>query len=340
LAQYSGNLVFNNYRAVPNRVRNHYFGGGDDGLQLSNCKGFVTIKNCEFGGLMDDPINIHGTSVQIQEIMSETELKCKFMHHQSVGLPWGRKNDLVSFIENDKMNTLGTATIDEFISEDPVEFIVRFKDAVPANLEPGDALENLTWVPDVHIHHSHFKNGRARGLLVSTPGEVIIENNIFESSGSAILISGDANFWFESGAVKNVQIKNNTFTDLCNTSSYQFCEGVISIYPIIPDMEENTPPFHKNITIEGNRFEVFDYPVLFARSVNGLHFKNNTLVRSYRFEPYHSRQYTFSFEGCTNIEIKQNSFDENLLGKNILLKWTNKNELLLDTDIPLEISSF
>lgn len=34
---------------------------------------------------------------------------------------------------------------------------------------------------------------RARGILVSTPGKVLIERNYFESSGSAILIAGDAN---------------------------------------------------------------------------------------------------------------------------------------------------
>ena len=57
----------------------------------------------------------------------------------------------------------------------------------------GDALENLTWSPDVEIKNTFFGSCRARGLLVTTPGKVVIENNIFESSGSAILIAGDAN---------------------------------------------------------------------------------------------------------------------------------------------------
>jgi hypothetical protein len=35
------------------------------------------------------------------------------------------------------------------------------------------------------------------GLLVSIPGKVIINQNEFESSGSAILIAGDANGWYE-----------------------------------------------------------------------------------------------------------------------------------------------
>ena len=77
LAQYSEDLTFDGYRAIPNPVKNRYFGGGDDGLQVSNCKGKITVKNCEFAGLMDDPINVHGTSVQVIQKVSDKQLKCK-----------------------------------------------------------------------------------------------------------------------------------------------------------------------------------------------------------------------------------------------------------------------
>ena len=105
---------------------------------------------------------------------------------------------------------------------------------MPDNITVGDALENLTWAPDVSIRNNFFGSCRARGVLVTTPGKVVIENNIFESSGSAILISGDANGWYESGAVKDVMIRNNTFNEACLTSMFQFCEAIISIYPEIP----------------------------------------------------------------------------------------------------------
>ena len=88
LAQFSEDLTFDGYKAIPNKAKNRYFGGGDDGLQISNCKGQIMVSNCEFAGLMDDPINVHGTSVQVIEKMSDTQLKCKFMHDQSVGLNW------------------------------------------------------------------------------------------------------------------------------------------------------------------------------------------------------------------------------------------------------------
>lgn len=327
LAQFSENLTFDAYRAIPNLQRNHYFGGGDDGIQVSNCKGQVTIKNCEFAGLMDDPVNIHGTSVQVQEIISPHKIKCKFMHHQSVGMNWGHPGDKISFIENKRMNSIGTGEVKEFQAIDKQHFILTLTSPLPMLFEVGDAVENLSFSPDVWVKNSHFGSCRARGLLVSTPGKVLIENNVFESSGSAILIAGDANGWFESGAVKDVLIQNNTFNDLCNTSSYQFCEAIISIFPIIPQLDENTPAFHRNIRIVGNQFHPFDYPVLFARSVDGLLFSENTLTRSYNFDAYHPRHYTFSFEFCKNVHVKQNLFSEDILGKNILLRKTPENQL-------------
>ncbi|HPE76814.1 MAG TPA: right-handed parallel beta-helix repeat-containing protein [Draconibacterium sp.] len=330
LAQFSEDLTFDRYRAIPNPNKNRYFGGGDDGLQVSNCKGKITVTNCEFAGLMDDPINVHGTSVQVIEKLSDKQLKCKFMHHQSVGLNWGHPGDKISFIENSVMKSMGLGTVATFRLIDKENFILIFKETIPKDLEIGDALENLTWSPDLYVSNSLFKSCRARGLLVSTPGKVVIENNTFESSGSAILIAGDANNWFESGAVTDVLIKNNVFTDLCNTSSYQFCEGIISIYPEIPVLNDNTPPFHKNIRIEKNEFHPFDYPVLFARSVDGISFTGNSITRSNRFEPYHNRKYTFSFEACKAIDISGNTFSEDVLGKNIQLKWTPENQMKCD----------
>ncbi len=337
LAQFSENLTFDRYRAIPNKKKKRYFGGGDDGLQVSNCKGLVTVKNCEFAGLMDDPINVHGTSVRIEKIISDKQLKCKFVHHQSEGMNWGHPGDKISFIENKSMQPMATGELASFKSIDNQFFILTFKNAVPPQLKEKNALENLTWSPDFTVTGTHFKSCRARGLLISTPGKVIVENNIFESSGSAILIAGDANGWYESGAVTDVLIKNNVFTELCNTSPYQFCEGIISIYPIIPEFNKDTPPFHKNIRIENNEFHPFDYPVLYAKSVDGISFENNTVTRSHRFEPYHHRKFTFTFEASKNISIAGNTFSDDLLGRNIQLKWTDKSELNCSADQDLKV---
>ena len=334
LSQYSENLTFRNVNCVPNLLKNRILSGHDDGFHYSNCKGLITIDNCRFLALMDDPVNVHGTSVRIMEKKDDHTLVCKFIHNQSIGFIWTRSGDKIGFIENEAMNTFGTGNAKSFTVISPDIFELTFSEPFPVSLEVGDALENLSWTPDVIIKNSFFGSNRARGILMSTPGKVIIENNVFESSGSAILIPGDANGWYESGAVKDVLICNNTFNDPCMTSMYQFCEGIISIYPEIP-APDIKKPFHRNIRIENNEFHPFDYPVLYAKSVDGLSFTGNRLIRSTRFKPFHLSKSTFTLEDCLNVTIAGNKMEGDILGKNIRLINTPLKQVKLDKNAGL-----
>ena len=328
LSQYAENLTFRNVRCIPNAQKGRILAGHDDGFHYSNCKGDVVVENCVFHALMDDPINVHGTSVRVMERVDDFTLRCKFMHHQTVGLHWARPGETVGFIENNSMLTVATGIVNEFRKIDDEVFDISFRQAVPTRVITGNALENLTWTCNVHIKDSHFKSCRARGILISIPGKVIVENNIFESSGAAILIAGDANYWYETGAVKDVLITKNIFRAPCMTSMYQFCEGIISIFPEIPKPDPKTP-FHQNIRIVDNEFHTFDYPVLYALSVEGLTFSGNKLIRSRQFEPFHKRIAGLTFENCKKITVADNTVEGEVLGKEIMLVGTSKNEVKL-----------
>ncbi len=334
LSQYSRNLDYANVNFIPNQKKNRYLSAHDDGFQISNCAGQVNIIDCEFAGLMDDPINVHGTSVRIIEKPDDYKLKCLFVHNQSEGMRWGRPGEEVAFIENESMQTVSIGKLKSFKALNTSEFIVEFEDIIPLEITIGDALENLSWTPDLLVSNCLFGSCRARGLLVTTPGKVVIENNIFESSGSAILIAGDANYWYESGAVKDVVIRNNTFNDPCLTSMYQFCQAIISIYPEIPKLN-NEIPFHRNIVIENNVFHPFDYPVLYAKSVDNINFVNNKIIRSTRFKAFHKRKYTLSFNACKDVEVSGNKFEGDVLGKNILLENMPEKEIKAQNEFQL-----
>ncbi|MEI7524187.1 MAG: hypothetical protein WCJ95_07660 [Mariniphaga sp.] len=329
LSQFTRNLNYRNVKIIPNSTKNRYLSGHDDGFHISNCAGKISISNCEFGGLMDDPINVHGTSVRITEKIDDHQLKCRFMHEQSTGMNWGHLNDTIGFIEHKSMQTISKATLKSFKKLSPEEFVVDFTNPVPAEIVSGDALENLTWSPEVTIENCKFGSCRARGLLLSTPRKVVVDHNEFDSSGSAILIAGDANGWYESGAVTDVTITNNIFKDGCMTSMYQFCEGIISIYPIVPEVN-SLKPFHRNITIEHNTFNPFDYPVLYALSTDGLKFNNNRIIASHHFKPFHNRKHLLTFEACLNVGVKGNQFEGGVLAKDIYLEKMDKGQLNSD----------
>ncbi len=234
LGQFTRNLRFERVRVVPNPRKNRYLSGHDDGIHLSNCRGAVQIENCTFGGLMDDPINVHGTSVRVIEQAAADRLICRFSHAMSVGQLWGRPGESIGFLRAGNLQTIGKGTIKSWTPLSVTDFEISFEEAAPAGLVVGDALENLTWAPEVRISRCTFNSCRARGVLLSTPGKSIIEESVFRSSGAAILIAGDANQWYESGAVTDVLIRNNIFESSCLSSWYQFGEGIISILPRDP----------------------------------------------------------------------------------------------------------
>lgn len=329
LSQYSENLDFRKVNFIPNAEKDRYFSGHDDAMHYSNCKGTIIVDSCRYAGLMDDPINIHGTYVKIIEKRGSNKLLCRFMESMSVGMEWARAGEEVAFINNESLQTIGKAIVSGFKPLSTTDFEITFTTDVPNDVRIANGLENLTWTPSATITNSSFESCRARGILVSTPKKVVIENNVFSSSGSAILVAGDVNSWYESGAVTDLLIKGNKFLSSVMTSHYQFCEAIISLFPEVPVMNEKTPTYHRNIGILDNEFHVYDYPILFAQSVNGLKFENNKLIRSYDFKPFHYRKASFSLIGCKDVSIRKNKIDKDLLGKNIKLEFMPAKQVKL-----------
>lgn len=322
LSQYSENLTFRKVDVAPDPKSGRLYAGHDDGLHFSNCKGQILVEDCEFQGLMDDPINVHGTSFRVNEILDSDSVRCRFMHGQSIGLRGGDPGDSISFLDHETLLSRGRGRIKSLERHSPEEFTVHFEKRIPYGLRVGDALENLTWTPDFAVRRTVFGRVRARGLLVSTPGKVLVEDNTFLSSGAAILIAGDANGWYESGAVTDVSIRRNKFID-CNTSPYQFGEAVISIFPEIPKLAEQ--PFHRNIRIEDNNFIAFDAPILWAKSVGGLTLRNNRIKASSSYAPRMKDRPALTFIGCQDVLAEGNKVERGFVGRGVSVEGGRKD---------------
>jgi hypothetical protein len=148
----------------------------------------------------------------------------------------------------------------------------------------------------------------------------------------------DLNYWYLSAPVNDVLITKNIFKSPCMTSMYQYTEAVISIYPQMSRRDAKLPPYNKNIVITDNEFHLFDYPILYALSVDGIEFSNNRLVRSYDFEPFHARKDGLTFEYCRNISIKGNTVEGDVLGKTVKLVETPRRECKIEKGSSFKIS--
>ena len=294
-----------------------YFTTQADATHFSQCKGKITSVNGWYEGMMDDAINVHGTYLKVLQQIDTHTLKARYMHDQAWGFEWGRTGDEVQFIRSSTMELIGEQNsitdIRPYDKEDiqgAREFSITFRDPVdPAiNEENGFGIENLTWTPEVVFADNVVRNNRARGALFSTPRKTVAENNLFDhTSGTAILLCGDCNGWYETGACRNVIIRKNRFVNAL-TNMFQFTNAVISIYPEIPDLKSQQKYFHGGteggIVIEENEFDTFDAPILYAKSVDGLIFRNNTIRLNTEYKPFHWNKSRFLLERVTNAQIE------------------------------------
>ena len=320
LAQLCENVTLNGFSVSMREGSKRYFTTQADATHFSACKGKIISQNGLYEGMMDDAINVHGTYLRIVEVLSPNVVVGKYMHPQAYGFYWGGKGDSVQFIKSSTMELISGNVINDIepYDKDIVAgaklFKITLNDTVPAEYGNGDiGIENLEWTPEVSFCDNTIRNNRARGSLFSTPKDVVVERNLFDhTSGTAILLCGDCNGWFETGACKNVVIRNNHFINAL-TNMFQFTNAIISIYPEIPNLAAQQKYFHggdgMGIVIENNTFETFDFPIVYAKSLNGLKFKNNIIIANNDYEPFHWNNKRFLFEKVLNVEIENNSFN-------------------------------
>lgn len=319
LAQLCENITMNRFRVpLSNLYPGRYFTTQADATHFSGCKGLIRSENGFYTGMMDDAINVHGTYLKVLRKIDNSTVEAHYMHNQSYGFKWGEAGDRVQFIRSRTMEIEGNENriqkieaTDKPVDEGVRVFRITFKKPLPNGVKDTAQLfgiENLTYTPKVIFRNNVISNNRARGALFSTPCSVLVEGNTFDHvSGCALLLCGDCNGWYETGACRDVVIRNNRFLSVL-TSQYQFTNAVISIYPEIPDLQNQKQYFHggkKNaIRIENNLFNTFDIPLVYAKSVNGLLIKNNTVTTNNEYRPMHWNKEPYKLERVINAKIE------------------------------------
>ena len=332
IAQRTENLTLDAVDCRANDAKGRFFSVGADSFHLNNMKGLVKVENCEHTGMGDDFLNLHGKNMMIHRRIDDRTLEVSRepreapMYSFAVG-------DEIWFLDGKTAQRIGEGVIEriEPVRENDkiVTHRLRFAAPVPPSFgdqDARDAIENKTFNAELEVRNCRIlKRHRARGILATTPLRTVIENNYFRNSGAAVLIEGDTNFWFESGACGDVLIRDNVFED-CFTSGPEWGEAVITVTPSFRPQSETDEPFHRNIRIENNTFRHFDPAILFARSVRDLVFRNNTIFRTKSYEPFMDRP-TFLFDGCRNVLLEGNSYGKDVLGKNYAIEHMKPSDI-------------
>ena len=267
---------------------------------MSGCGGTIRIVNSTFEDPQDDPINIHGTFLQVTERISDNKFKVHYQHHETSGFPNYYVGDEVEFVSKGTLlpidgakakvtgvvgpdghgGTMVTGNGDKADASktDLDTIIVTLDTNMPSSVSANAAaLENVTYTPSVEIENNVFREMPVRGILVTTRKPVVIRNNEFDNvAGAAVYISDDVNSWYESGHDEDVLIEGNVFRRCgVNQSSYS------AFIQFDPTNNGAAEPVHKNVRIKDNTFYFTNGTsnIINAKSVNGLTFTGNKVLR-------------------------------------------------------------
>lgn len=370
VGQFSENITMKDVDFETDKASGRTTAGYADFIQMSGCKGLIDISDCTFSNPHDDPINIHGTFLQVIGISDDrTEVTVQYKHNETAGFPNYYVGDQVEFSTRGNMVPVsedGKVAVREVVKvdgpdgkggkgslNDLTKIKLTFDKPIPAEITANNShvVENITYTPEVKIHDNIFKETPTRGVLCTTRGKVEITDNMFDNMGmAAIYISNDAQGWYESGRTTDVTIKGNTFVVNPLTA------GAAGIF-VQPTNGNVNGIVHKNMKIEDNTFFMAQSQnVLNAKCVENLTFKNNKVYRQNpdvtvsakadktNLAAGESSSITvtadgaelgakaYRFEGCKNVTIEGNTYDGGL-NAGVELASTDKNQVTVKNDV-------
>ena len=292
--QFSENLTFENVTVAPDKSSGRTTAAWADCIQVSGCRGKVLVRDCTFSGAHDDAINIHGTHLRVIEELSDKRIKVKFMHKQTYGFYAFNPGDEIKFVRWDSLATYAPNKVKDAELLNPEEILLTLENPVPTDIRENDAVENVTWTPAVHITGCGVSRIPTRGFLITTRRKVLVENNTFnKTSMSAILLEDDARGWYESGCIRDMTIRENTFI--------QCAEPVINFNP------RNTVPndaVHRNVLIEKNTFKLRRQTAVKAKSTKNITIKENKIHAPKKLTDKTAIKTT----NCADVKISDNRY--------------------------------
>lgn len=250
VSQFCENITFRRVNVAPPPGTIRTCPAWADCFHFSGCRGDILVDSCRFSGTQDDPINVHGTHLKIIGQTSDRQLHVRFMHNQTYGFAPFTPGDEIAVIRHDTLRELPgnprrrvwavAPKPDEPAGKD---WLLTLDGTVPA-FHPGDVVDNLTWYPNFTATNCLVTMDSCRGFLITTRGKVRVEGNTFHRCAMpGLLVEDDAEGWFESGPVRDMIIRKNTFIG----------SGIV----INPQSHSTRPdePVHENIRILDNLFK-------------------------------------------------------------------------------------
>ena len=167
VGQMAENITYRNLTFEPEAGSGRTCAGFADFVQMSGCKGKITIENSRFLGAHDDPINIHGTHLAVTGYPASNQIAVKYMHHQTYGFQSFLPGNEIEFIDPHSLMSLAPAKVKKAEMKNEREILLTLDRNIPQNIREIKELvvENVTYTPEVLIRDNYFARIPTRGIL-------------------------------------------------------------------------------------------------------------------------------------------------------------------------------
>ena len=240
-----------------------------DAMHFINCSGKLRILDCDINAFMDDVCNIHGT-YNIIENVSDNGVTVKYGHEAHARQRQYKKGDILHII-----NIVSTAKFVsyEVTSEDGMEMFLELTDVTDKNsIKKGFFVENPGRMPEVIVKGNRL--GMYPHFRISGAKKMVCEDNYLYGFQRAFYVCDLAVYWYESGRVKDLTIRNNVFDNTSKPDYGEFISVGVSGFNFA-----DAPTIHDGITIENNKFYGVKSRILQAGGVKNLRFTGNTVIK-------------------------------------------------------------
>ena len=306
IAEYSADVTLRNFSTAAHEGSTRMITSSADATHFVNCKGVITLEDCRFESMLDDATNVHGIYMLVDTLLSSNMLRASFGHFQQEGNHFAEPGDIMRFVDKATLKPVGQGKLISIDRTDRKSYVIETEfDASVVDAPSGLAIENISCDASVVIRGCTVRYNRARSLLLSTLGDVLVENCDFKSQMSGINVSGDANFWFESGPTRNIVIRNNRFEDLGIGGNGPM--PVLLVDPVLPVLG-NDFYYHDKIVFTGNHISTFDSQLVYARSVRSIEVSDNEFIDSGNYRPLFPNLSAIDLQSCENVKIEGNNF--------------------------------
>jgi len=261
-----------------------------DGFNSSSVRNGPILENCLWEGLHDDAVNIHGEislvveaekdtviinskmlpgSLQIGDILQFYNQRCSFEVEAKVLAfePLSDYHPLPKKLGNNPPKAFTDPSLAKYQR-------LKLDRVVPAAF--GWYMIDLNACGAGYvIRNCTTRETRARGFLLSSNG--IVENNVIERcSYGGIVVAPSFRGCGEGPYGNHLIIKNNIIREVGFATEFWNVGLTIGAWEngaFVPP-----PGGHRNILVEGNRFEKNDGPNIMISSAIGVEIKNNTFI--------------------------------------------------------------